>query len=119
MHEFAFQPLTKAEEWYRLIAEGRLSENQHYYIFKHSPRCPVSSSAKRRLLTAKSQFPYKLYEVDVIRSRSLSQEISRETNVNHESPQLLFMNGRRCLAHCSHGQVDIEHAEKFAQEMAP
>jgi bacillithiol system protein YtxJ len=63
-----------------------------FLIFKHSTRCMISSTAKRRL--EREPHPgLSYYLIDVIANRSLSDYLADRSRVRHESPQaFLFYN---------------------------
>lgn len=62
-------------------------------VLKHSTRCAISSMSKNRLERSPNpQVNY--FIIDVISYRGLSNALSDETKVRHESPQsFLFANG--------------------------
>jgi bacillithiol system protein YtxJ len=64
-------------------------------IFKHSTRCSISSMALNRFERDWDQnVKVKLYYLDLIAFRTLSNEIAEKLKVEHQSPQvILIMNG--------------------------
>lgn len=76
-------------------------------ILKHSTRCAISSMAKRRLESqVDPQISY--YIIDLIRYRSVSDELANLTNVQHESPQAFLYDSGRFLGHWSHMDIRPE-----------
>ncbi len=77
-------------------------------IFKHSTRCSVSSMAKRQFEFEEELVPEsaKLYLLDLIRFRSLSNDVSERWSVRHESPQVLVIHRNRCIHHASHSDIE-------------
>lgn len=87
-------------------------------IFKHSTRCSISSLAQNRLdkgwnLDDKEILPYHL---DLIAHRDLSNAVSEQFGVRHESPQVLLIKEGQCVYDASHlgisareiaGQVEV------------
>ncbi len=76
-------------------------------IFKHSTRCSISSMAKSRLereweLTEED---IKIYYLDLIAYRSVSNEIEQEFVVEHQSPQLLLIKDGEVTYHTSHSGI--------------
>ena len=62
------------------------------YVFKHSTRCPVSTVAANAVRN--HEFDMDLYWINVVEQRELSNWVSSEYSVKHESPQLLrILNG--------------------------
>jgi bacillithiol system protein YtxJ len=85
-----------------------------FLLYKHSPRCPVSTWAKRALQSSKP-LPWRLLEVDVLAQRELSQDLARWLGVHHESPQLILVVRGKAEAHVSHDSVNGETIQRWAQ----
>jgi bacillithiol system protein YtxJ len=103
-------------DWITLDSAEQLKEikEQQGYsiIFKHSIRCSISLMAKRRLEMDKDHVPngLKLYFLDLIRFRELSNQIAQDFHVHHESPQLLVIKDGECILDQSHGGISLEEA---------
>jgi len=84
-------------------------------IFKHSTRCSVSNMAKR-ILTSELEIDNKklldVYYLDLISFREISNAISTQYSVQHESPQILFIKDGKCVYYASHSDVSIIYALK-------
>lgn len=78
-------------------------------LFKHSTRCSISSLAKNRIERSQIKYYSKIYLLDLIKYRSISDEISKQFNVIHESPQLLKIVDGKCTYHASHQNVSLEN----------
>jgi bacillithiol system protein YtxJ len=82
-------------------------------IFKHSTRCSISSMVKDRLerqwIANLDKFP--IYYLDLIRYRSVSNILSENFGVIHESPQLLIIKDGKCLFNCSHSDISVSAIE--------
>lgn len=87
----------------------RHSHERAVLIFKHSPRCGVSSMVHWRLQQSElfNTLPLRLVKIDVIHSRDLSSEIARYFGVIHESPQALLVIDGICTYHRSHMQIRV------------
>jgi bacillithiol system protein YtxJ len=85
------------------------SFEQPVLLFKHSTRCSISSLAKNRIERAKSEDYSKVYLIDLIKFRSISDEITKQFNVIHESPQLLKIVNGKCTYNASHQNVSLEN----------
>jgi bacillithiol system protein YtxJ len=75
-------------------------------IYKHSPRCGVSSAAVgevRRFMAACPGVP--VYLVDVVRDRALARDVSVRLGVRHESPQAIVVRQGRAGWYASHAAV--------------
>jgi len=77
-------------------------------IFKHSTRCGTSGMVKNRLEKATEPGKAEFYFLDVIRSRSLSDQVAATFHVRHESPQILVIRQGICIYHESHFGIDME-----------
>ncbi len=84
-------------------------------LYKHSPTCGVCTAALREVETFLRQFPdAKVYIVDVLAQRSLSQRIAARAGVLHESPQvILFRRGKPEWNASHYGITAAALAEEF------
>ena len=81
------------------------SEERAVFIFKHSTTCPISSEARKHVEQyEQSDGPNKpgIYLIKVIESRPLSNKVAEDLGVQHQSPQLLLVSGRKCIWSGSH-----------------
>lgn len=107
--------------WISLEDEQQLGEikeksvTRPQVIYKHSIRCGVSSVVKSRLERAKLPTDIDYYFLDIIHYRRISNKISEEFNVYHESPQVLIIRNRECVYDESH--MGITAQEIVAQAM--
>lgn len=108
--------LTSEEEIGKIIEK---SKEHPVIIFKHSTRCPISSTALNRLERAWSKDELgKLepYYLDLITYRSVSNKIAEVFQVQHESPQLLLIHNGSCTYDRSHMAIAYkELKENLAQ----
>lgn len=88
------------------------AENKSFIVFKHSTRCSVSSMAKRSLEYDFKILPdgFPIYFLDLISLREISNFISENWKIRHESPQLLVLKGDSCLYHASHQDIELSEA---------
>ena len=100
--------------WNRLTSVDQLIEiekesfHQSIAIFKHSTRCGTSSMALRQF---EKQFEIdnvnvKLYFLDLLSFRDISNEIAIRFQVFHQSPQLIVLKEGNTVHHSSHHQID-------------
>lgn len=83
-------------------------------IFKHSTRCNISSIAKYRIeddwyLTPES---VRMYYLDLIRYRSVSNAAAERFAVHHESPQVLLIRNGECVYDESHLGIRVEEIKE-------
>lgn len=87
------------------------SQEKPVLLFKHSTRCPISSTALNRLERAwNEQEMSKLepYYLDLIAFRPVSNQVAESFDVMHQSPQVLLIHKGNCVYHTSH--LDISYA---------
>jgi len=86
-------------------------------IFKHSTTCPISYAAKMRLdgdLTKLSETS-KMYYLDLLQYRAVSNAIAEELDVHHESPQVILVKNGEVIYDESH--LDIT-SQELSKQMA-
>lgn len=91
------------------------SEEKTVAILKHSTRCGVSRMVLRMFESdydLDENEPVKLYFLDLISHRDISNEIAERFNVRHESPQLIVLKNREVVHHSSHQGIS---AKKLAE----
>ena len=87
-------------------------------IFKHSTRCNISRTSLDRLernWQDGEMADIKLYFLDLISHREISDRIADEFNVEHESPQVLIIHGERSVYHKSHFEIDYQQIKKVVR----
>lgn len=80
------------------------NQNGITVLFKHSTRCPISTTALNRVKSycSKSDKHFNSYIVNVIEERAISNQIADEFAVRHESPQLIILKDGMVRYHQSH-----------------
>ncbi|MFM7671999.1 MAG: bacillithiol system redox-active protein YtxJ [Bacteroidota bacterium] len=82
-------------------------------IFKHSTRCSISRVALSRFdRQPTSAGVTSFYLLDLLQHRPLSQAITEQFGIPHESPQVLVIRDGACQYHANH--LDIEPEEVYA-----
>ena len=83
-------------------------------IFKHSTRCSISSMAKRRLERNWNidESKVDIYYLDLIAYRSISNLVSGDFGVTHQSPQILIIKNKEAVFHTSHNDISVEVIEE-------
>jgi bacillithiol system protein YtxJ len=105
------EPLDSLPAWEQLWAAQAAADAPPALVFKRSPTCPISHRAEdafdRFAASLKAGAALRLYRVDVIAARPVSQRIAADTGVKHESPQALLLGpGRKVLWQASHHAID-------------
>jgi bacillithiol system protein YtxJ len=103
--------LTQPEQLVDIVRE---SEEQTVLIFKHSTTCSISAAAKSRLERQWADAGLqnvKLYYLDLLRFRPISNEIAEKFGVRHESPQLLLIKQGECRYDASHMGIRLSDVQ--------
>lgn len=84
-------------------------------IFKHSTRCGVSRGVLKSFEKGYrfSEDQVKLYFLDLLANRDVSNEIEKRFKVRHESPQLILVEKGEPVYHNSHHSIDVSELERF------
>ena len=107
--------------WHRLTLLNQLDEIEKeslinpIAIFKHSTRCGTSRMTLRQF---ERQFSIedekvKLYFLDLIAFREVSNEVAIRFQVMHQSPQLLVIRNGNTIHYSSHYSIDAGLLEQF------
>lgn len=103
-------PLTSLEQ---LAQIKKISNTETVYIFKHSTRCGISSMVIKQFekLFDEDMKNLKVYYLDLLNYREVSNEVGYQFQVLHQSPQLLVIKNGVAVASASHysiTQVDLK-----------
>ncbi|MBC6697313.1 bacillithiol system redox-active protein YtxJ [Hymenobacter sp. BT190] len=107
-----WQPLTQSEQLLDIVRE---SQEQPVLIFKHSTTCSISAAAKGKIERQWADAGLdnvKLYYLDLLRFRPISQEIAQKFSVQHESPQLLLIQDGECRYDASHMGIRLNDVKQ-------
>lgn len=100
--------------WVNLTSFDQLNEiknaDGYSLIFKHSTRCSISMMAKRNFEFNWEVIPVdtKLYFLDLISFREISNSVAEVFNVAHQSPQILLIKDGDCVLEASHSDISAE-----------
>ncbi|MDB3927013.1 bacillithiol system redox-active protein YtxJ [Flavobacteriales bacterium] len=75
-------------------------------IFKHSTRCSISKMVLSRFEREHDTTEMKMYLLDLLSYREISNQISEDFNIKHESPQVLVIKNGQCVAHANHNAIN-------------
>ncbi|MCM5662929.1 bacillithiol system redox-active protein YtxJ [Galbibacter mesophilus] len=108
----AWNPLTEVSQFDTIEEE---SKSKCVIVFKHSTRCGISRFALSNFESAYSisEEDAKLYFLDILSNRDVSNSFSARFDVIHESPQLIIIKNRKAVYNESHGQIDAEKIAEF------
>ena len=110
--EVPWHVLGTMEQLDELVEESKIKPDA---IFKHSTRCGISRGVlklfeKNYKLTDEQ---LKLYYLDLLQNREISNEIAMRFKVHHESPQMLVIKNGEVVHHDSHHAIEASHLERF------
>lgn len=91
------------------------SKTKPVAIFKHSTRCGISRGVLKLLEKnyKLTDDQLKLYYLDLLQNRDISNEIAARYKVRHESPQMIVIKNGVVVHHDSHHSIEAAHLEKF------
>jgi bacillithiol system protein YtxJ len=89
----------------------QISKTEYVFIFKHSTRCSISSIVLKRFegLFKEEHQDLKVYYLDLLNYRNISDEIGHTFQVTHQSPQLIILKNGISVQNASH--YDITNTE--------
>lgn len=91
----------------------QIFESERAVIFKHSTRCPISAHAFSEMERFHQGNPdIRFFVVHVVEDEPLSDYVTRNTGVRHESPQLLLLERGTVRWHASHFDVAASSLER-------
>lgn len=107
---------TELEAWNRLNDKNEVkevmaaSEEKPQLVYKHSHRCSICLLAKEQIEEVADTIDEHadMHFVNVVRSRPVSNALTEQTGVRHESPQVLLINDDEVVWHASHHSIKGE-----------
>ena len=84
-----------------------LSKSETVFIFKHSTRCGISKMVIKRFenMFNESMSNVKVYYLDLLSYRDVSDKVGVTFNVIHQSPQLLIIKNEVSVFNTSHQDI--------------
>lgn len=102
------------------IAEIRQESKENpILIFKFSSRCSLSRLALDRLERSWDEGDMqsvKLYFLDLITYREISNQVAHEFGVEHESPQILIIDNEKSILDQSHMGIDYQTIKEVVKD---
>ncbi len=98
----------------QLAAIKLQSSTKPILIFKHSTRCGISRMAFKSFERSYDldETIVDLYYLDILNYRAISNEISDEFNVKHQSPQVIVLKNEKVIYQDSHGGICVKSIKK-------
>ncbi|UMB55492.1 bacillithiol system redox-active protein YtxJ [Lutibacter sp. A64] len=109
---FNWIPLTETNQLQDIV---ELSKDKLVVVFKHSTRCGISTGvlSKFEKLTDSTIETVAFYYLDLLKYRTISNEIAQKFNVYHQSPQAIFLKDGVVVNHASHYDIISKGIEMF------
>ncbi len=110
--QLPWEPLTQLSQLDELEIQ---SKSQPVVIFKHSTRCGISRMVLRQFEKNYEIEPTKirLYYLDLLNNRDVSNEVAIRFQVFHESPQLLIIRNGSTVHHASHYRINAGVIDQY------
>lgn len=94
-----------------------ISNSETVAIFKHSTRCGISRMVIKMF---EKQFDenlstFKVFYLDLLNHREISNEIGYTFQVLHQSPQILVIKNKKAIAHASHYDITTLDLKKYLE----
>ena len=92
-----------------------LSKSETILVFKHSTRCGISSMVIKRFenLFDSSMNNIKVYYLDLLNFRAISDEVGYSFQAQHQSPQLLIIRNEVAVLNVSHYDIATVNIQKY------
>lgn len=105
-------PLTSVDQ---LEEIKELSKTESIFIFKHSTRCGISRMVIKQFegLFTEEHKNLKVYYLDLLIYRNVSNEVENSFQVIHQSPQLLVIKNEVSVLDVSHNDITIINLSRF------
>jgi len=92
-----------------------LSKTAPIFIFKHSTRCGISNMVIKRFeaLFKEEHQNIKVYYLDLLNYRTISDEVGYSLQVMHQSPQLIVVKNGVSVQNASHYDITTINLSRF------
>ncbi|MEX0935155.1 MAG: bacillithiol system redox-active protein YtxJ [Candidatus Paceibacterota bacterium] len=96
------------EEWKDILEK---SDKSPFLIAKLSATCSLSGFYARELSKLSTDFDDMMYEVVVQESRDVSDMITDDLGVAHETPQVILVEDKEAVFDADHDDIDTEELQ--------
>ncbi|MGY8939023.1 MAG: bacillithiol system redox-active protein YtxJ [Flavobacteriales bacterium] len=105
-------PLTSIEQLETIKNE---SNTGAVLIFKHSTRCGISKMVIKQFekLFTEDHENLKVYYLDLLNYRNISDEVGYSFQVIHASPQLIIVRNGTAVHNASHEDISLTNLSRF------
>lgn len=93
----------------------KISRSKPVLIFKHSTRCGISRMVLKNFASDYDipETEIKMYFLDLLENRALSQDISIKFKVAHQSPQVLVIKKGEVVYNDSHDYINFDKIKQI------
>ena len=96
-------PCESEADFHRMLAD---SQTRPVFLLKHSTRCPISAAAQAQYSRfAAAHADVECWQVLVIEQRAISNLVAEETDITHQSPQVMLLQGGKPVWSASHQSI--------------
>ena len=105
-------PLTSLEQLEEIKEQSKTGA---VLIFKHSTRCGISSMVIKQFekLFTEEHKQLKVYYLDLLNYRTISDEVGYNFQVMHQSPQLIVVKNEVAIHNASHYEITLTDLARF------
>lgn len=101
-------------ELHQLEETKTVSNDNLVVIFKHSTRCSISRMALKQFeIEYDLEDKVTLYFLDLLNFRSISNAVSEEFQIEHQSPQIIGIKNGKAIFNASHSAIDAQKLKTF------
>lgn len=104
--------ITSVDQWKNVLEQ---SSEKPVVVFKHSTTCPVSAHAYGEFSAFEKLMDR--YLVKVIENRPVSNEISIDLGIQHESPQAFVIANGEAIWNASHWKITKKELDKVTESL--
>ncbi len=92
-----------------------VSKSNTVLIYKHSTRCGISKMVIKKLerLFTDEHKSFKVYYLDLLNHRDISNKLAEVFDVVHQSPQVLVVKNETCVFNTSHDAIAEINLSRF------
>ncbi|WP_296637210.1 bacillithiol system redox-active protein YtxJ [Polaribacter sp.] len=108
-------------QWIPLTSSSQLEEIKQFsikasvFLFKHSTRCGISKVVIKQFenLFKEEHQNLKVYYLDLLNYRDISNEIAETFEVTHQSPQVIVVKNGFSVFNTSHNDITLIDLARF------
>lgn len=108
----SYKEITTVNQWKDILDDSR---DKAILVFKHSTTCPVSAHAYGEFTAFNKSI--ESYLVKVIENRAISNEISKDLGIQHESPQAFVIANSDVVWNASHWKITKKELDKVTASL--